>query len=187
MRMKVSAWLGVLAIVASLAGCATFHALPLNNGRGPQRVADITVPGALMPIPKLRAYTFDPANGLDVTEIAMLAVANDPQLRIERDKAGVAHAQAYAAGLLPDPNVSYARDYPTGNQPGTTVAFNEGLSFDLGSLITRSARVASARAGAREVDLNLLWSEWQTIAQARTLTPTCPAWRCPIMRRKACC
>jgi outer membrane protein TolC len=43
------------------------------------------------------------------------------------------------------------------------------LTFDLGNLITRSARVKSARAGAREVDLNLLWSEWQTIAQARTL------------------
>jgi outer membrane protein TolC len=29
--------------------------------------------------------------------------------------------------------------------------------------------VKSARAGAREVDLNLLWSEWQAIAEARTL------------------
>ncbi|TAN04644.1 MAG: TolC family protein [Rhodanobacteraceae bacterium] len=159
----------VVAAFALLAGCATFHDLPLNNGHGPQHVADIKVPASSMPTPALRAYPFDPANGLDVTEVAMLAIANDPQLKLERDKAGVAHAQAYAAGLLPDPQVNYSRDFPTGNQPGTTVAFNEGLSFDLGSLVTRSARVKSARAGAREVDLNLLWSEWQTIAQARTL------------------
>jgi outer membrane protein TolC len=81
----------------------------------------------------------------------------------------VSQAQAYAAGLLPEPQVSYSRDYPTGNQPDTTVAFTEGLSLDLGNLVTRSARVAAARAGEREVDLNLLWSEWQAIADARTL------------------
>src|SRR5579875_3090601 len=129
-----------LAAIA-LAGCATYRPLPLDNGRGPRRVADITVPAASMPVPELRAYRFDPADGLDVTEVAMLAVANNPDLKVQRDAAGVAQAQAYAAGL----------------------------TFDLGNLITRSARVASARAGAREVDLNLLWAEWQTIAQARTL------------------
>ncbi|HJP99605.1 MAG TPA: TolC family protein [Rhodanobacteraceae bacterium] len=154
---------------ALLAGCATFHPLPLDNGRGPKSVADVTVPAASMPIPALRAYTFDPSNGLDATEVAMLAVANSPKLKVERDKAGVAHAQAYAAGLLPDPQVSYSRDYPTGNQPDTTVAFSEGLSLDLGNLVTRSARVAAARAGARQVDLDLLWSEWQAVADARTL------------------
>lgn len=123
-----------------------------------------------MPTPQLRAYTFDPANGLDVTEVAMLAIANNPQLRVERDKAGVAHAQAYAAGLLPDPQLSYSQDRPVGNPPpGTTNAFSAGLSFDLGNLVTRSARVASARAAARQVDLDLLWGEWQTIAQARML------------------
>ena len=170
MRSSVSAWLTVLAPAAALAGCATFHALPLDNGRGPQRLADITLPAASMPTPELRAHTFDPSDGLDVTEAAMLAVANNPQLKIERDKAGVAHAQAYSAGLLPDPQLSYAHDHPTGNPPpGTTNSFSTALSLDLGNLVTRSARLASARAGAREVDLNLLWGEWQTIAQARTL------------------
>ena len=99
----------------------------------------------------------------------MLAVANSPQLRIERDKAGVAHAEAYAAGLLPDPQLSYEHDRPTSHQPDTTDAYTAGLTFDLGNLVTRSARVHSARAGARQLDLNLLWSEWQTIARARTL------------------
>ncbi|MGH8116755.1 MAG: hypothetical protein ACREP0_10365 [Rhodanobacteraceae bacterium] len=56
---------------------------------------------------------------------------------------GVAHAQAYAASLLPDPQVNYSRDYPTGtNPPGSTIAFNDGLSLDIGNLITRLARVA---------------------------------------------
>src|SRR5690348_10236420 len=160
----------LLTAFVALAGCATFHPLPLSSGRGPRRVEDITVPAQSMPTPALRAYPFDPANGLDATEVAMLAVANDPQLKVERDKAGVAHAQAYAAGLLPDPQLNYEHDRPAANSPeGTTTAYTAGLTFDLGNLITRSARVKSARAGARQVDLDLLWSEWQTIAQARTL------------------
>ena len=155
---------------AALAGCATFHPLPLASGRGPQRVEDITVPAQSMPTPVLRTYPFDPSNGLDVTEFAMLAVANDPDLKIQRDAAGVAHAQAYAAGLLPDPQLNYEHDRPTGDYPpGTTDAYTAGLTFDLGNLITRSARVKSARAGAHQVDLDLLWNEWQAIAQARTL------------------
>jgi outer membrane protein TolC len=157
---------------AALTGCVAFHPLPLASSRGPQRVADITVPAQAMPTPTptLRAYPFDPANGLDVTEVAMLAVANDPQLKVERDKAGVAHAQAYAAGLLPDPQLNYEHDRPAADSPpGTTTAYTAGLTFDLGNLITRSARVKSARAGTEEVDLNLLWSEWQAIAEARTL------------------
>jgi outer membrane protein TolC len=156
-------------IALLLTGCATFTPLPLNEGRASTHVDDIKVPASIMPTVFLRQYTFDPTDGLDTTEVAMLAIANNPRLRVERDKAGVAHAEAYAAGLLPDPSVSYEHDKPIGNEPGATDAFTAGLSLDLGSLVTRSARVASARAGEREVDLNLLWSEWQTIAQARTL------------------
>lgn len=160
----------VCAASGVMAGCAMYRPLPLENRRVLRSVADIAIPASAMPIPKLRAYTFDPSDGLDVTEVAMLAVANNPLLRVERDKAGIAHAQAYKAGLLPDPQLSYEHDHPTGSYPaGTTRAYTAGLTFDLGSLVTRSARVASARAAARDVDLNLLWGEWQTIAQARSL------------------
>lgn len=159
-----------MAACAGLAGCATFHPLPLDTRSGLRDVADIHVSAASMPTPELRAHAFDPANGLDVVEVAMLAVANDPQLKVERDRAGVAHAQAYAAGLLPDPQLNYEHDRPAaGSPPETTTAYTAGLAFDLGNLVTRSARVKSARADAREVDLDLLWSEWQAIAEARTL------------------
>lgn len=162
--------MGLIALAATLGGCATYHALPLDNGRGPRRLADIRIPASALPEAPLRTHVFNPTDGLDVTEVAMLALANNPHLRAARDQAQVAHAEAYAAGLLPDPNVSYEHDRPTGGAtPGTTSAFTAGLSLDLGNLVTRSARLASARAGARAVDMNLLWAEWQTIAQARIL------------------
>src|SRR5690242_18957582 len=149
-----SACLAVPVIAAALGGCATYHALPLGHGREHPHHADLTVSASSMPTPELRTHAFDPAAGLDATEVAMLAVANSPQLRVERVKAGIAHAQAYAAGLLPDPQLNYEHDRPTGNYPqDTTNAYTAGLTFDLGNLITRSARVKSARAGARQVDL----------------------------------
>ncbi|HEY3584534.1 MAG TPA: TolC family protein, partial [Casimicrobiaceae bacterium] len=122
-----------------------------------------------MPVSQLRAHRFDPSDGLDVTEVAMLAVASNPDLRSLRDDERIAHAQAFAAGLLPDPQVSYEHDKPDPHQTENTPAFNLGLTWNLGDLLTRSARVASAKANTREVHLNLLWNEWQTIAKARTL------------------
>lgn len=158
------------ALMLCVGGCTMFHPLPLDSGRGPQRVDGLHVAAASMPTATLRAYRFDATDGLDVTEVAMLAVANNPQLKLQRDATGTASAQAYAAGLLPDPVLGYEHDRPVGSSPaGTTNAYTGSIAFDLGNLVTRSARVASARAGARQVDLDLLWSEWQTIAEARTL------------------
>ncbi|HEX7129098.1 MAG TPA: TolC family protein [Rhodanobacteraceae bacterium] len=166
MRAKNIAWVFVSAL---LAGCATYRPLPLDSAQRQEKLADITVPAASMPVPALRAHRFDPSDGLDVTEVAMLAVANDPDLRSQRDDLSVSRAQAFAAGLLPDPDLSYEHDRPDPNQAEDTPAFNLGLTWNLGDLLTRSARVVSAKAGTRQVHLDLLWSEWQTIAQARTL------------------
>jgi outer membrane protein TolC len=166
MRARDFAWVFVSAL---LAGCATYRPLPLDNAHRQQAIADITVPAATMPVPALRAHRFDPSDGLDATEVAMLAVANNPDLRSQRDDLGIARAQAFAAGLLPDPDLSYEHDRPDPGQAENTPAFNLGLTWNLGDLLTRSARVASAKAGTRQVHLDLLWNEWQTIAKARTL------------------
>ncbi|HEX7339604.1 MAG TPA: TolC family protein [Rhodanobacteraceae bacterium] len=122
-----------------------------------------------MPTRPLARHVFDPANGLDVTEVAMLAVANNPALKIKRDDLGIAGAQAFAAGLLPDPQISAGMGYPTSSGPGLTRAFDFGLSEDLSALLTRSNHVHAAQAHQRQVNLELLWAEWQTIARSRLL------------------
>lgn len=137
-----------------------------------------------MPILRVARVTFNPANGLNVTGIPMLAVANDPQLKVERDKAGVEHTQNYAAGLLPESQLSCARALPTGTQPGTTIAFNKGLGGNNGDPITRSARVCAAHAAEPGVNLNLMRSEWQAIASARTQFDRVYFERRPVARLK---
>jgi len=182
MRAANFAWALVFAL---LTGCATYRPLLLDNGRAQRKLADITVSAASMPVPDLRAYRFDPSDGLDVTEVAMLAVANNPDLRSQRDDESIARAQAFAAGLLPDPQVSYEHDRPDPHQAENTPAFNLGLTWNLGDLLTRSARVASARAGTRQVHLDLLWSEWQTVAKARTLFDKVYTGRARVARLQA--
>jgi outer membrane protein TolC len=41
-------------------------------------------------------------------EVAMIAVINNPDLKAARDQVGVAEAQAFTAGLLPNPTFSFA-------------------------------------------------------------------------------
>ncbi|CAM5446865.1 TolC family protein [Rhodanobacter lindaniclasticus] len=159
----------MLAALWGVSGCATYHDLPLGHGAGAASVAQLSAPTSGMPLPALATHRFDPADGLDVTEVAMLAVANSPSLRLKRDELGIARAQAFAAGLLPDPQLGVSADFPRRSGAGLVTAYSLGLSEDIGALLTRSSRRAAARDQASQVNLDLLWAEWQTVAQARLL------------------
>jgi outer membrane protein TolC len=171
-----------LGVVWTLSSCATYSTLPLGNGQGAASVAALTAPTAAMALPMLTPHRFDPADGLDTTEVAMLAVANSPQLRLKRDELGIAQAQAFAAGLLPDPQLSLGKDFPQHSGPGLTTAFNLGISADVSALLTRSSRTAEARSRVEQVNLDLLWAEWQTVAQARQLVQQVTALRAQQQR-----
>jgi outer membrane protein TolC len=158
-----------LAVALGLGACATYAPLPLGPAVGAASVGELTAPVAGMALPGLPPHRFDPADGLDVTEVAMLAVANNPGLRLARDNLGLARAQAFAAGLLPDPQLSLGEDFPQHSGPGLTKAFNLGISEDITALLTRSSRKAQARSHVGQVNLELLWAEWQTVTQARQL------------------
>jgi len=159
----------MLAAIVSLTGCATYADLPLDTGAGAAGVSQLTAPTSVMPPPALSTHRFDPADGLDVTEVAMLAVANSPDLRLKRDELGIARAQAFAAGLLPDPQLGLSGDFPRRSGAGLVTGYSLGLSEDISALLTRSSRRSAARSQASQVNLDLLWAEWQTVAQARLL------------------
>lgn len=162
-----------IVICVALAGCATYKSLPLvQDARLPDSVADLKVDATSMPTPALRKHVFDPSRGLDMTDVAMLAVANDPTLKVARDRRGIAHAEAFAAGLLPDPVLDLSRGYPTAG-PSESTAYSAGLSYDLTALLSHALDMRATHASARQVDLNLLWQEWQVIAAARQLFVRC--------------
>ncbi|MHB8832962.1 MAG: TolC family protein, partial [Desulfobacteria bacterium] len=92
----------VLLIVTGITGCAAYRAKPLDMASTmPHEVPHLVIDARRMPLPELAFHRFDPSDGLDMTEVAMLAVVNNPDLKLARDDAGIARAQAFAAGLLP--------------------------------------------------------------------------------------
>lgn len=163
--------LPALAVCLVLAACAAYTPRDLPKGAdlaaSPLR---LTADVSQLRLTPLKAHRFDPAGGLDPTDVAILAVLNNPDLKAARAQAGVASAQAFSAGLLPDPQVSVTVDVPV--DPVNPTAYNVTPSLDLMTLVTHSAALKSAKASAVKADLNLLWSEWSTAQQARQLAVT---------------
>src|SRR5258708_35318220 len=95
-------------------------------------------------------------------------VVNSADRKAMRKKVGVAGAQALAAGLLPNPQVSFGYGFLAGG-PGAANSVSAGISQDIVSLLSRSARRSAAAANEQSVQLSLLWQEWQIVSQGRTL------------------
>jgi outer membrane protein, heavy metal efflux system len=156
--------------LALLAGCTVYHREPLapkDTSTSLATLSRVQIDPATMPLPELAAHRFDPSDGLDMEEVAMLAVANNPDLKLARDDLGIARAQAFSAGLLPDPQLGVSSDYA--GMEGATRAFNYGLTMDVLAIFTRGANKQSADATVAKTDLGLLWQEWQVVAQAKQL------------------
>ena len=163
-------WLLLWLVPLLLPACATYHRVPLASGSDLKARPVLQVPVKSLQIPGLeKSHAFSPADGLDMTEVATLAVLNNPGLKATRLKAGVAGAQLLQAGLLPNPRVSPGFVHPTGGPPPLSNGYSVGLSQDLSALVTRSAARAGARAHRGQVNLNILWQEWQVAQQGRQL------------------
>ncbi len=169
--LRMHCLLAVAALCAgALSGCTLYRAQPLPAAASmttQDTLGRLQIDPAKMPLPELAAQRFDPSDGFDIEEVAMLAVANNPDLKLARDDLGIAQAQAFSAGLLPDPQVAVSSDYP--GALGLSRAFSYGLSMDVMAIVTRGANKQSADATVRKTDLGLLWQEWQVIAQAKQL------------------
>ena len=73
------------------------------------------------------------------------------------------------AGILPNPVVSYSRDFVTGgNTAGTVTAYNLTAAWEFTALIPFLPKQTAARKNFRSVDLDVAWQEWQIAVNART-------------------
>ena len=183
--MKARAMVLGLAALA-LAGCAAYAPKPLpERVHLPRSASAIAIDPARLPFHSLSSHMFNPADGFDMDEVAMLAVANNPQLRQARDALGIARAQSFAAGLLPDPQLGITSDHPTNGAAGNTNAFSLNPSYDISALLLRSSRKNAALAEEQRVNLELLWQEWQVVAQARLLFTRLTAQQALLSRLQA--
>jgi outer membrane protein TolC len=149
-----AAWIVVALTVAS---CATPPDLPLPTGPALSDSLDGLTQDGMSLQPRLT-----------VSQVALLAVRNNPDLRATRAQHGVAQAQVLQAGLLPNPQLTGAF-LPLVAGFGTTPAWNAGISEDIRALITLSSTHQAARSNAAQIDAQILWQEWQVVGQARLL------------------
>lgn len=157
-------------LMQGLTACALYHSKPLTvTPSFLDRVPHLTVTADQLSLPEFENYPFNPDDGLDMTEVAILAVINNPDLRTQRDGRGIARAQLLAAGVLPNPQVTAGLDRVTSSGPGLMNAFTLGLSYDFGALVTRPATLGAAQAVVDKVDWGMLWQEWQVVQKARLL------------------
>lgn len=158
------------SIALLLTGCASYQAQPLpDDSTLAENLQSLQYTVESQHLTGLTQHEINPADGLDLTEVAIVAVLNNPALQAERAKRKVAGAQLFAAGLLPDPQVNTNLDFPTGDTTGAVNAWGLGLGYDIISLITRQARIDAEQQGQVQVNLELLWQEWQVMQQARSL------------------
>jgi cobalt-zinc-cadmium efflux system outer membrane protein len=161
-RFKLFPTAGILmAILVFMAGCASYSPKPLPEGFSLSPTVEATGPYSAPERPMEKGLTLD--------QVASLAVRNNPDLKAKQKQLGVAEAQLYSAGLLPDPQISAGFDFPMGSDAGLVNAYGLGLAYDIIPLINRGARVESERAATKQVTLQLLWDAWQVSQQARTL------------------
>ncbi len=158
----------VLALVV-LGGCVSYRSAGLPDSPRPDpSTTDLARAAARLDHPRLAPVDIDLAGPLSPQQLGVIAVIANPDLRAQRARLGVAEAQVFEAGLLPDPQFSFSLDRPV-SASGLVDAIASGLGFDTSSLYTRPVRQRTARASRNQVRLDVAWLEWQAAGQARLL------------------
>lgn len=170
---KTYSWICFSLVLFLAQGCTAYKPLPLDEGtiakslKLPDMEA-IRIKAKELHHPILKPIDFDIRDGLSADEAAILAVIANPKLRAIRDQRHLADAQLLQAGVLPNPQLGYSLDFPTGGATeGTINAYNFSLNWEFTSLISRSAKINAAKADAASVDLDVAWQEWQTAEAAK--------------------
>lgn len=167
MKLPLSSF--AMALLLGTSACASYAPRPLDDA--PAALADPVVSvleekASKIERPWLKPVNVDLSAPLSPDALAAIAVVNNPDLVALRARAGVADAQVFAAGLLPDPTFSIGTNKVLSG-PDTLLDVAGALGFDLNALRTRAVKREMARAQDRQVRLDLAWAEWQTAGQAR--------------------
>jgi len=135
----------------------------------PQPNDILRIPAGRIHGPVAQPLVVDLAKGIGPDEAATIALFSNPALRSIRDRRGLASAQLIQAGILPNPVVSYERDYVTGgNTLGTRTGYTLNAGWAFSALIPFLPKQTAARKNFRSVDLDVAWQEWQIAVNART-------------------
>lgn len=158
----------VAGLVLSLAGCATYQALPPpehSNLKSGLAQLNLTVPsdGSSAVL-----KTINPEGPLTPGEVGLVAVLNNPDLVSQPAQLDAARADLLSETLLPNPSVGLAYAFLLGGA-ATSNSLAASISQDIRSIVTYSSRVKAAKVRVGQVSASLLWQEWQVAQKGRLL------------------
>jgi outer membrane protein, heavy metal efflux system len=166
--LRVLVLTSVFGFIVVLGGCARNQSMPLPRG------ADLASGLAALDVvfryaPREEATrVIDVGKPLDLDEIGLLVILNNPALKSAHGEMNLAEAGLLQATLLPNPSANLSYGALVGG-PGTTPSYAISLSEDITALVTYHARVKSAQAHVAQVGADLLWRAWQMAQKARVL------------------
>lgn len=164
-NLNLKNWLTLLFGMSILT--PLFAESPMQAGPGLETI--LRVPASHFKSQSPGQLTVDLRRGIGPDDAATIALYSNPALRAIRDRRGLASAQLIQAGILPNPIVSYERDYVTGgNTAGTTTGYNFTAAWEFSGLIPFLPKQTAAKKNFRSVDLDVAWQEWQIAVNART-------------------
>lgn len=156
-----------LGLAVLLSGCTAFPSRPLPAG-GELSAAELTaIASTPHEHPRLAADVVDLKRPLGEWDVARLALAGNPELAAQRAQVGLAKAQAFSDGLMPDPQLGLSIDHPA--DPTLVNALLASIGMDVSWLVTRKATKEAAQHHAQAVRWDVAWAEWLVINQVRTL------------------
>ncbi|MBN8844914.1 MAG: TolC family protein [Sphingomonadales bacterium] len=160
---------GLAALLLSCAGCAHYAPRPLADNPAVLQepvLAALETKASAVQRPWLTPTNVDMSQPLTPSALSAIAVVNNPDLIAMRSRAGLADAQVFAAGLLPDPSFNFGLDKVLSG-PDTLLNIAGAIGLDLNALRTRAATRRKAVEEQRQVRLDIAWNEWQTAGAAR--------------------
>jgi outer membrane protein, heavy metal efflux system len=186
-------FLRLLLLLIPLSSCASYQPyrpLPLSSASVQQRLRTpaakaLQIAAAQFHHPLFASVPLNLRRGLGPDQAAILAVILNPKLRADRDRRGLAVAQLIQAGILPNPTISYTRDFVAGGSTkGTVTAYGLTGSWDISALVSHGAKVAAARANVQAISLDVAWTEWQTAVAAKLALYRVVALEAELIRAK---
>src|SRR5262249_25017695 len=126
-RQKQAYRIGTLSVALGLAGCIHYSPDPLPENVDLAAALPIQITGPL-----------------NMDAVGTIAVLNNPDLRSQRAKSKIGEAQAFAAGILPNPQLTAELVEPTNQGDVGGSGYTFGLAYDIQNLWVQPAKVAAA-------------------------------------------
>lgn len=172
--LRSAGCIAALGAAVALAGCQSYEQQPLDpathraawHGRTPTDPGVTDFARWLQRSGASDAGPYDPSDGIDAGEAELIALVYNPDLRLERLRAGVAAAMADHAGRWDDPRLGVDLLRITENVPDPWI-FSTGLAITLPISGRLEAEQARADAAYRAELFAVAEQEWRVRHEVR--------------------